>query len=110
MPETGLARAIGADKTRIIGTLDALQEAGLISREPDPDDRRVRLLEITEAGRHARRSVRHACPEGKFRVLRKIRAGGDPRYNLTRGSWPARGDRDGGCPRVVSGSGVMEPK
>nr|BFE69039.1 hypothetical protein GCM10020092_023400 [Actinoplanes digitatis] len=45
--QAALARAIGADKTRIIGTLDELQERALIEREPDPDDRRVRLLRLT---------------------------------------------------------------
>lgn len=55
--QAALAEAIGADKTRIIGTLDRLQEAGLITRTPDPDDRRVRLLSITEEGRRMRRAV-----------------------------------------------------
>src|SRR3954469_5872352 len=54
----GLAEAIGADKSRIIGTLDELQTAGLIERTPDPDDRRVRLLSITAKGRRVRRAVR----------------------------------------------------
>ena len=43
--QTALAEAIGADKTRIITTLDELQQRGYIERRPDPDDRRVRLLE-----------------------------------------------------------------
>lgn len=55
--QAALAEAIGADKTRIIGTLDELQEAGFIAREPDPDDRRARLLSITPAGRAIRRSA-----------------------------------------------------
>ncbi|AXB41156.1 MarR family winged helix-turn-helix transcriptional regulator [Amycolatopsis albispora] len=55
--QAALARAIGADKTRIIGTLDKLQDAGLISREPDPADRRVRVLAITAEGRARRRSA-----------------------------------------------------
>ena len=38
--QSALAEKIGADKTRIIATLDDLQAAGLISREPDPADRR----------------------------------------------------------------------
>jgi DNA-binding MarR family transcriptional regulator len=46
-----LADAIGADKTRIIGVLDDLQHRGLIRRQPDPDDRRARVLELTAEGR-----------------------------------------------------------
>ncbi|WP_430782793.1 MarR family winged helix-turn-helix transcriptional regulator [Actinoplanes sp. G11-F43] len=48
--QASLATAIGADKTRLIPVLDDLQRRGLISREPDPTDRRVRLLSLTESG------------------------------------------------------------
>jgi DNA-binding MarR family transcriptional regulator len=56
--QAALAQSIGADKSRIIGVLDDLQERGLIERHADPADRRVRLLELTEAGRRLRESVR----------------------------------------------------
>jgi DNA-binding MarR family transcriptional regulator len=49
--QAALAELIGADKTRIIATLDQLQEHGYIERIPDPEDRRARLLAITESGR-----------------------------------------------------------
>jgi MarR family transcriptional regulator, organic hydroperoxide resistance regulator len=49
--QAALAESIGADKTRIIGVLDDLQRRGLIRRQPDPDDRRARVLELTEEGR-----------------------------------------------------------
>src|SRR3954452_18725289 len=46
-----LAGDLGLDKTRLIPVLDDLQERGLIRREPDPDDRRARILSLTPAGR-----------------------------------------------------------
>lgn len=52
--QAALAEMIGADKTRIIADLDELQDRGMIAREPDPDDRRVRLVSITAKGRRAR--------------------------------------------------------
>ena len=52
-----LAQAIHADKSRIIGVLDELQERGLIQRQPDEADRRVHLLSLTPAGDRLRRSV-----------------------------------------------------
>lgn len=55
--QAALAEAIGADKTRIIPTLDELQQRGYIERRPDPDDRRVRLLEITPSGRDVKNDV-----------------------------------------------------
>ena len=58
--QNALAEAIGADKTRIIDVLDDLQERGLISREPDPADRRARLLAVTPRGRRVRDQVRRA--------------------------------------------------
>ncbi|MBB4760793.1 MarR family winged helix-turn-helix transcriptional regulator [Amorphoplanes digitatis] len=67
--QAALARAIGADKTRIIGTLDELQERALIEREPDPDDRRVRLLRLTPAGRHLYAAVRADIRAGEERLL-----------------------------------------
>ncbi|AYY13090.1 MarR family transcriptional regulator [Actinobacteria bacterium YIM 96077] len=55
--QAALAQSIGADKTRIIGTLDELQDAGYIIREPDPADRRVHLLSVTDAGQRKCRAA-----------------------------------------------------
>jgi DNA-binding MarR family transcriptional regulator len=52
--QAALAEMIGADKTRLIVDLDDLQHRGMITRVPDPDDRRVRLVSITVKGRRAR--------------------------------------------------------
>ena len=56
--QSALARAIGADKTRLIPVLDELQRRGLIEREPDPADRRVHLLRLTRADAICRRRPR----------------------------------------------------
>jgi MarR family transcriptional regulator, organic hydroperoxide resistance regulator len=58
--QAALAQSIGADKSRIIGVLDELQDRGLIQREPDAADRRVHMLSLTEAGSRLRESVRDA--------------------------------------------------
>ncbi|MGI5486758.1 MarR family winged helix-turn-helix transcriptional regulator [Microtetraspora malaysiensis] len=70
--QAALAEAIGADKTRIIGTLDRLQAAGLITREPDPRDRRARILTITDEGRKVRRSVRAEIQANEERLLARL--------------------------------------
>jgi DNA-binding MarR family transcriptional regulator len=51
--QLALASAIGHDKTRLIGLLDELERARLITRTPDPGDRRARIVHISERGRAA---------------------------------------------------------
>lgn len=72
--QAALADAIGADKTRIIRTLDDLQQQGFIEREADPDDRRVRVLAITEAGRAVKDAVQRDIQRGEERWLGELTA------------------------------------
>ena len=67
--QAALAQAINADKSRIIGVLDELQERGLIHRQPDEADRRVHLLSLTPAGDQLRRSVEAAIRHREEQVL-----------------------------------------
>jgi DNA-binding MarR family transcriptional regulator len=67
--QAALADAIGADKTRIIPTLDELQTKGYIERRADPDDRRVRLLAITSSGRKVKDAVQEDIQRGEERWL-----------------------------------------
>ena len=72
--QAALADAIGADKTRIIPTLDELQAHGFIERMPDPDDRRARLLAITAAGRSIKDAVQADIQRGEERWLGQLPA------------------------------------
>lgn len=72
--QAALAAAIGADKTRIIRTLDDLQDDGYIERTPDPDDRRVRLLAITDTGRRVKDAVQREIQRGEERWLGELSA------------------------------------
>lgn len=51
LTQKALADAVGLDKTTMVVALDELQRAGLLTREPSPTDRRVRLIRPTDAGR-----------------------------------------------------------
>ncbi len=69
-----LADRIGADKTRIIPILDELQDRGYIERIPDPEDRRARLLEITESGRSVKNAAQRDIQRGEERWLGQLTA------------------------------------
>ncbi|WP_395312142.1 MarR family transcriptional regulator [Mycobacterium sp. AMU20-3851] len=67
--QAALAEAIGADKTRIIRTLDDLQDRGYIERQVDPEDRRVRLLAITADGQKVKDAAQAEIQRGEERWL-----------------------------------------
>jgi MarR family transcriptional regulator, organic hydroperoxide resistance regulator len=67
--QAALADAIKADRTRIIDVLDDLQDRGLISRRPDPADRRARLLSLTAAGRKLRDTAQAEIQAREERLL-----------------------------------------
>ncbi|MFE9556770.1 MarR family winged helix-turn-helix transcriptional regulator [Streptomyces sp. NPDC006692] len=48
-----LAPDVGIDRSGVTRRASRLEAAGLISREPDPHDRRAQLLVLTERGRLA---------------------------------------------------------
>ena len=72
--QAALAQAINADKSRIIGVLDDLQQRGLIQRQPDTADRRVHLLWLTGEGDRLRRSVQGAIRASEEDVLATLPA------------------------------------
>lgn len=55
--QLALGAALQVDKTTLTTELDRLEACGLIRRRPDPNDRRVRIPEITEAGRSRQADV-----------------------------------------------------
>ena len=51
LTQLALGRAICLDKSTMVVTLDELERTGLVAREPDPHDRRARVVAPTPAGR-----------------------------------------------------------
>ncbi|MFD5180933.1 MarR family winged helix-turn-helix transcriptional regulator [Nocardia sp. NPDC058379] len=72
--QAALAKAVRADKTRIIPVLDDLQRRGLIRREPDPADRRVNLVRLTPAGASLRDRAQHDIQAEEQRLLADLPA------------------------------------
>ena len=50
---SGLAEAVGVDAPYATLIVDSLEERGLVERQPDPADRRRKLVTLTPAGRDA---------------------------------------------------------
>jgi DNA-binding MarR family transcriptional regulator len=69
-----LAAGLGLDKTRVIPVLDDLQERRLIRRQPDPADRRVRLLSLTPKGRELFARVQREIHQHEDRLLDQLDA------------------------------------
>jgi DNA-binding MarR family transcriptional regulator len=56
-PMRDLAERLACDKSNVTGLVDGLEEHGLVARQPDPRDRRVKQLVLTEAGRRLRSTL-----------------------------------------------------
>ena len=69
-----LARSIGFDTSTIAGVIDRLERRGLIVRNPSPDDRRVRLLELTPEGEALLDAVMPAMRAAQERILAPLPA------------------------------------
>jgi DNA-binding MarR family transcriptional regulator len=62
--QSALASAMRYDKTRLIGVLDELEQKGLVTRTPDPADRRARIVTLTPAG-----LARHAAAQADIQAM-----------------------------------------
>jgi DNA-binding MarR family transcriptional regulator len=48
--QADLGRSVGLDPKDLVGILNDLQSAGLVVREPDPQDRRKNAVSLTDEG------------------------------------------------------------
>jgi DNA-binding MarR family transcriptional regulator len=92
-----IADALGYDRSYLVGVLDELEQAGLIQRRRDPEDRRRHTVTMTPAGKKELvklRAVHEAIDEEIFSsltaaerkqlegLLAKLAAAQDPRCSL----------------------------
>lgn len=59
--QQNLARALDMHASRLVGVIDALEQRLLVVREPNPEDRRLYSLRLTEAGALTLREIGQAA-------------------------------------------------
>jgi MarR family transcriptional regulator, lower aerobic nicotinate degradation pathway regulator len=67
-----LARSAGLDTSTTAGVIDRLEARGLLQRDSSPDDRRVRLLHLTDGGRALLDAVLPAMQRAQERILEPL--------------------------------------
>lgn len=55
-----LSEFLRLDPSQIVALIDGLESCGLVSREPDPNDRRANVVIATDAGREAWAAARES--------------------------------------------------
>src|SRR5438477_5683570 len=50
LPMSRLAETLSCDASNVTGLVDRLESRGLVRRQPSPEDRRSKVLELTPAG------------------------------------------------------------
>jgi DNA-binding MarR family transcriptional regulator len=63
------AEQLRVDRTTMVGFVDGLAAKGLVTRQPDPADRRRNIVVLTPAGEDTLRRARHASDEAERRFL-----------------------------------------
>jgi MarR family transcriptional regulator for hemolysin len=72
--QTELAERVGITGPTLVHHLDRLEAAGLLNRHHDPDNRRIRRLSLTAAGKRAFLHLREAAAGFDARLRRGLTA------------------------------------
>lgn len=74
VPMRHLAEALFCDASNVTSLVDRLEQRGIIERRPDPDDRRVKRIALTQEGEafRARAMERLFEPPAALRTLSEV--------------------------------------
>ncbi|MBV1837428.1 MarR family transcriptional regulator [Acetobacter estunensis] len=70
--QTDLARALSVEAQSLVRVLDVLEQRGLVTREVDPDDRRSKLVVLTQEGAAMGKAVLAVADDVAARVLSDV--------------------------------------
>jgi len=69
-----VARRLGVDRSVMVGLLDNLEQAALVTRKPNPTDRRERAIAVTPAGTKRLTAIRTQLERATEHVLSPLSA------------------------------------
>jgi MarR family transcriptional regulator for hemolysin len=72
MSQRALADLVGVEGPSMVSMLDRLEREGLVTRAPSPTDRRVKLVQLTEAGTALYKQVRKEADAVRTALLGDI--------------------------------------
>jgi DNA-binding MarR family transcriptional regulator len=67
-----LGRCAGLEPSTMTGLLDRMVRDGLVSRAPDPDDRRAQRIQLTARGRKAEKAVSRVVDQALSRLFEGV--------------------------------------
>lgn len=67
-----LAEILGVGLTTLTGIVDRLEARSLVQRQPDPNDRRVRRISLTDEGKKLVADFAELGREHKLRILQRL--------------------------------------
>lgn len=70
--QDGLSQKTGADKSNIARHMAVLEEKGLVCRAPDPSDRRVLCLQLTDQAREMLPKLQKAMEDWEKTILQGL--------------------------------------
>src|SRR6266566_9859533 len=73
---SGIASRLGIDPTTVVRTVDSLEKRGLVERRRDKQDRRQVFVELTDAGRAARKELHQRFTRHIQAIFVAMSAGG----------------------------------
>lgn len=71
-PQQRLVEMLNVDRTTMVVLVDKLEQKGLVSRNPNPHDRRAHLITITRRGKQIRRRAQAAADDAEREFLRNL--------------------------------------
>ncbi|MFL0410737.1 MarR family winged helix-turn-helix transcriptional regulator [Microbacterium paludicola] len=74
LSQRDIAEYLWLDPSQVVSLVDDLQRRGLVTREPDENDRRAKVVVATEAGRRLHRDAARSVAERERETLETLDA------------------------------------